>query len=53
MRRSSESYAYLFIENIDSSVPFLLEDMVLHDLVEIAYGSRIVKEDIRSAVAQY
>ena len=51
MRRSPESYAYLFIENIDCSVPFFLQDMVLHDLVEIAYGGRVVKEDIRSAMA--
>jgi hypothetical protein len=53
MRRGTEPSAYLSIENIDCSVPFLLQNMVLHDLLEIAYDSCIVKEDIRSAMTQY
>jgi len=27
--------------------------MMLHNLLEIAYGGRVVKENIRSAMAQY
>jgi len=53
MRRSLESHTYLFIEDIDCSVPFFLQDMMFHDLLEIAYGGRVVKEDIRSTMAQY